>query len=402
MSEIRDVAVVGAGPAGLTLALSLVHAGRSVVLFETDRALAKEQRGAAFHPPTMEMLDQLGIAKDILPLGVKVPVWQIRNRQGLIAEFDLSVLGEQTRHPYRFHLSQHLASEALLKALQDEDADVRLGHRFVGFSERSDSVLVRFVDATGAEDELRARYIVGADGAHSEVRKQAGIEFEGFSWPERFLVTNVAYPLESLGFCGTAYISDPKRWAVVLKLSDGIHKDLWRVAYPTDPEVPSEDVLAPEEVQARLKEVLPQISGDIPVVYSNTYRVHQRVASVFHRGRCALAGDAAHINNPIGGFGLNGGVHDAVNLAQALDEALQQPGNHAPLERYGRQRRAVAVEYVQAQSIRNKRQIEEADDAARAARAVELRAISSDPQRSLAYLLDTSMLSSVRRAAEIA
>ncbi len=215
-------------------------------------------------------------------------------------------------------------------------------------------------------------------------------------------MTNVAYPLDSLGFSGTAYISDPKRWAVVLRLSDGVHEDLWRVAYPTDPEVPAEDVLAPDEVQARLGEVLAQISGPIPVVYSNTYRVHQRVASVFHRGRCALAGDAAHINNPIGGFGLNGGVHDAVSLAQALDEALQKPGNHATLERYGRQRRVVAVEYVQAQSIRNKRQIEEADESARAAQAIELRAISCDPQRSLAYLLDTSMLSSIRRAAEIA
>ena len=402
MKIMYEVAIVGGGPVGLTAALCLARAGVRVLLIEAEAETAKEQRGAAFHPPTLEMLGTLGVTQKILPIGVKVPIWQIRDRAGLIAQFDLGMLHAETAYPFRFHLPQHLLSEALIKELQATSARVLFGSKVTGVTQHADHVDITYSDADGTPQAAQAAWVIGADGAHSVVRKACGIDFEGFSWPERFLVTNIVYPLEELGFSGTAYISDPENWAVVIKLADGHHKDLWRVAMPADPDLPIDEVLAPDAVQRRLTQVLPA-GRNYPLVYSNTYRVHQRVAARFRDGRCLLAGDAAHINNPLGGFGLNGGIHDAFSLAEGLAAVLRDAGgSDVPLDRYARQRRYVAVEHVQAQSIRNKRQIEEKDPEQRLSQASELRAIAGDQGRAHRYLMDTSMLTSIRRAAEIA
>ena len=402
MNTMYEVAIVGGGPVGLTAALCLSRAGVRVLLIEAESETAKEQRGAAFHPPTLEMLGSLGVTEKVLPIGVKVPIWQIRDRSGLIAQFDLGLLSAETAYPFRFHLPQHLLSEALIKELQTTSARLLFGSKVSSVTQRADYVDIVYTDGDEDAHSVQAAWVIGADGAHSAVRKACAIDFQGFSWPERFLVTNIVYPLEGLGFSGTAYVSDPENWAVVIKLADGVHKDLWRVAMPADPDLPVEEVLAPEAVQRRLMDVLPG-GTNYPVVYSNTYRVHQRVAERFRERRCLLAGDAAHINNPLGGFGLNGGIHDAFNLAEALVQTLRDPaGSDAPLDRYARQRRYVAVEHVQAQSIRNKRQIEEKDPEQRLNQASELRAIASDRSRAHSYLMDTSMLTSIRRAAQIA
>lgn len=401
MTQTFDVAIVGGGPVGLVVALYLERRGVSVVLFESALETAKEQRGAAFHPPTLEMLDQFGITTELLPIGVTVPVWQLRDREEVIAEFDLGVLADETAYPFRFHLPQHILSEALLRKLHGSRATLFHGCVVERFTVFDDAVQVHWVDDAGQPRDVRARWVVGADGAHSVTRKLAGIGFPGFSWPERFLVTNVAYPIEELGFCATAYVSDPERWAVVLKLADGRHPNLWRVAFPTDPDIPDADVLAPHAVQQRLRDVLRE-AGELPVVYSNTYRVHQRVADRFRAGRFLLAGDAAHINNPIGGFGLNGGVHDAFNLAERLAGVVKAGASDAELDVYARQRRYVAVEHVQAQSIRNKKQLEERDPAQRAAQKAQLRAIAAHRDKARSYLMETSMINSVRRAAEVA
>jgi 3-(3-hydroxy-phenyl)propionate hydroxylase len=153
-------------------------------------------------------------------------------------------------------------------------------------------------------------------------------------------------------------------------------------------------------VQRRLREAL----GDdrtFPLMYSGTYRVHQRVADSFVKERIILAGDAAHINNPIGGFGLNGGLHDACNLAEKLASVWHDRASKEVLALYSRQRRTVAIEVVQKNSIRNKQQMDERDPDIRQRSREVMRAMSQDPHKSREFLMETSMLTSVTRAGEI-
>jgi 3-(3-hydroxy-phenyl)propionate hydroxylase len=234
------------------------------------------------------------------------------------------------------------------------------------------------------------------------VRKACGIAFEGFTWPERFLVTNIAIDLARLGYARTNYVADPERWAVVLKLSDADGKSLWRVTYGVDPNLPDTAVLLEEGVQRRLAEIIPGAFGPFPLRYAGSYGVHQRVAETFRIGRVLLAGDAAHINNPLGAFGLNSGIHDAMNLAAKLARVWDGADDSAVLDQYVRQRRHANVAYVQASSIRNKRLLEERDPISRRAAYDELRRIAGDPALAKPYLLNTSMIASVRDAATVA
>jgi 3-(3-hydroxy-phenyl)propionate hydroxylase len=357
MSYTNRVVIVGAGPVGLSAALSLSLSGVPVLLLEAEHEFPKEQRGAAFHPPTLEMLAKLGVVDEVLAQGIKIPVWQMRDRfAGLIAEFDLGLLAQDTPFPYRLHLPQHYLSSILYEKLRlQANVEIRFGHRLQNAEPRSDSVLLTVI-ADGQTEYIDAPWVIGCDGSRSVVRKSMEIEFEGFTWPEKFLVTNIDYPLEELGFTGTAYITDAERWAVVLRLADPKLKNLWRIAMPADPDIDDKILLQPDAVQARLCEMLPGRTS-YPLVYASTYRVHQRVAATFYKQRVFLAGDAAHINNPLGGFGLNGGVHDAFNLAEKLASIWHGTGSHDLCDWYSRQRRTVATEVVQANSIRNKKKI---------------------------------------------
>lgn len=394
--------VVGGGPVGLITALALVRRGVPVLVLEAETKPIQDPRGAAFHPPTLEVLEGLGVLDDLMAIGLKIPVWQIRNRDGgIIAEFDLGILKDHTAYPYRFHLGQQKVVPILLAALAREPlAQVRFGVRVTGYTEHQDGVVVTCEDDAGDTGEFSGRWLVGADGARSAVRKAAEIEFEGFTWPERFVVTNLADDLGVYGFAFTNYVTDPDRWAVVLRLEDEQGAPNWRVTYPTDPGLTDEQVLDPATVQERLVDV---ISGaeTLRVRYCGIYRVHQRVAAQFRKGRVMLVGDAAHINNPLGGFGLNSGVQDAANLAEKLAEVWHGRADDSLLDRYDRQRRTSNIEFVQKASIRNKKMVEERDPEVRRKSQAELGAIARDPVRALGHLLESSMINSARSAAAI-
>ncbi|MCY0854867.1 FAD-dependent oxidoreductase [Cupriavidus sp. D39] len=402
MSYDERIAIVGAGPVGLTTALTLARQGVPCAVFESADEIAREQRGAAFHPPTLEIFRKLGIEAALTKMGIRIPVWQMRDRSaGVYAEFDLGTLSTLTDFPFRFHLPQHYLSTLLIEVLRTlPHVDLRFGESLDSVSTDGASATLNLRTAQGAR-EVKMPWVVGADGARSTVRKRGGFGFEGFTWREKFLVTNVAMPMETLGYTGTAYVSDPEHWAVVLKLYDDARPDLWRVAMPADPDVDDAVLLAPANVQARLRETL-GVDMDFPLAYSGTYRVHQRVADTFVKGRILLAGDAAHINNPIGGFGLNGGVHDAFNLGTKLAEVWHGRAGAELLDLYSRQRRTVAVEVVQKNSIRNKKAMEERDPQVRRRNQQAMHAISLDPDKSREFLLDSSMIASIRRADAIA
>jgi 3-(3-hydroxy-phenyl)propionate hydroxylase len=409
MAQAADpVVIVGAGPTGLTLALSLGLAGIPVLLLEAEPALTHDLRAGSYHPPTLEMLEPLGVTARMHETGIKVPQWQIRDRvEGVIAEFDLGLLADETRYPYRLHLEQHRLTPILLERIRESapSVEVRFGCAVQRVAEDDGGATLRVTEAGGTEQEIRASWLFAADGARSVVRRDLGIEFEGFTWPERFLVASTTYDLGRHGVTGAGYIADPEHWAAVFKVPDVGPPGLWRIAYAIPAEADEAAELQDAAIQAKLFTIfahLPLGIASFDLKYASVYRVHQRVATRFVGRRTMLGGDAAHINNPLGGMGLNGSIHDAVNIADKLLRIWHDGADAAPLlDLYDRQRRPINIKAVQAMSIRNKKLLEERDPAVRAERLQELRDTVADPVRAKAYLMNSSMINSVRDAAAI-
>jgi 3-(3-hydroxy-phenyl)propionate hydroxylase len=401
MSEKLPVVIAGAGPTGLMCALALARRGVEVVVCEAEPSLTHDLRAGTFHPPTQEMMAPYGITGRMHEHGLQVRRWQIRSRRGgLVAEFDLGLLADETPYPYRLHLEQHRLTPIQLDILRKEPAaEVHFHHRIIGFEPKADSVLVKF-ESEGIPGKLEASWLIGADGGRSTIRKLLAVEFEGFTWPEQFLVVSTPYDLARHGFTMNAYVADPVEWAAVFKMPDSGPPGLWRLAFPCDPGLPEDTLLDPRSVQARMHGFL-SLERDYEIRYQSIYRVHQRVAGEWRRGRVLLAGDAAHLNNPLGGFGLNSGIHDAVNLAEKLAKVWSGEAGDSLLERYVRQRRAATIEHVQAMSIRNKGLLEERDPKVHRSRMEELVAVAGDPQRARAYMLESSMIAGLRKSAEI-
>lgn len=392
------VLIAGAGPVGLVCALTLATAGVQVTVFERALSAPEDLRASTFHPPTLDMLARFGISDDLLPQGLVARYTQQRDRQeGLIAEFDMSLLTGLTQHPYRLQCEQWKLNKLLLDRLAKfPHATVLPGASLQSVEQSHGSVEVK-VDINGELQSFKGDYLIGADGAWSSVRQSLGIEFEGFTYPERFLVVSTGFEFADhfpkLSYVN--YVSDPQEWCVLLRVPT-----LWRVLFPTQPEESDAAVLTDESIQARLQNLLPQVRP-YQTVHRTLYKVHQRVAKEFRRGRVLLAGDAAHINNPLGGMGMNGGVHDAFNLADKLVDILVNGAEEALLDRYERQRRSVAIEYINANTARNKKNIEERDPEARRTTHNELRAIAGNPDAARDYLRKTSMIDALERAEAI-
>jgi 3-(3-hydroxy-phenyl)propionate hydroxylase len=401
MSGKLPVVIAGAGPTGLMCALALARRGVQVVVCEAEPSLTHDLRAGTFHPPTQEMMAPYGITARMHEHGLQVRRWQIRSRRGgLVAEFDLGLLADETPYPYRLHLEQHRLTPIQLDILRKEPtAEVHFRHRVTGFEQKANSVLVRF-ESEGIPGKLEASWLVGADGGRSTIRKLLPVEFEGFTWPEQFLVVSTPHDLARHGFTMNAYVADPVEWAAVFKMPDVGPPGLWRLAFPCDPGMPEDALLDPRSVQARMQGFL-ALEHDYEVRYQSIYRVHQRVASEWRCGRVLLAGDAAHLNNPLGGFGLNSGIHDAINLAEKLARVWSGETDDSLLDLYVRQRRAATIEHVQAMSIRNKRLLEERDPHVHRTRMEELVAIAEDPRLARAYMLESSMIAGLRKSAEI-
>lgn len=397
----NPVVISGGGPVGLVAALALAKRGIEVCLLEAEPAIPTDLRAGTFHPPTVEMLAQLGVGDALLEAGIPVPEWQIRDRRtGVVAQFDLGTIADLTSYPFRLHCEQHKLSRMVYQVLEQmPNVTLLFNHRCTGVEQDADGVTVRYSGPDG-DDAIRASYVIGADGSRSVVRKSLDIEFEGFTWPERFLVFATDYDLKEQGFTGNAYIADPNEWVAIFIQPHEGPPGIWRVAFPIPVGMEDEEVLSDGHVQSRIKGFLSP-DHDYRIPYRSVYRVHQRVAKQFRAGRALLAGDAAHINNPLGGMGLNSGIHDAVNLTDKLTEVMLNGAPDSLLDLYDRQRRLTNIEYVQAITIRNKRLLEEKDPAVREERLNELRATAANPEAARQYLINSSMIASIRRAEQI-
>lgn len=393
------VLVVGAGPVGLVAAMHLAQQGIPVHVLEASPELPEDLRASTFHPPTLDMLDRYGLTEACIAQGLICPHWQFRDRrEGVIATFDLGLLAGETAHPYRVQCEQWKLTRLLRERLEQSTAvELEYHARAVDVTQDDDGVTLTVEAPDGARRELRGAYLIGADGARSLVRRAAGVAFDGMTIPELYLTMSTTHRFEQDfdDLSKINYISDPDEWLVLLRTPS-----LWRVLIPVSAELSDAQLISDDFVESKLQTVFAR-PMPYEVVHKTAYRVHERIAAQYVVGRIFLAGDAAHLNNPLGGMGMNGGIHDAVNLAEKLS-AVWHGASPELLGRYERQRRKVAVETVQAQSLRNRRILNERDPQARRAQHDDLRAIVADPARHLAYVRRSSMLQSLRDLEEIA
>ncbi|MDE0808292.1 MAG: FAD-dependent monooxygenase [Alphaproteobacteria bacterium] len=390
--------IVGAGPAGLTAAAVLAEAGIEAIVLEAEVELPRELRASTFHPPTLDMLDRFGAGRGLIDQGLIAPAFQYRGREeGCLASFDFGLIGDLTSNPYRVQCEQFKLNQLLAGWLgRAGRTDIRFSHPVTGLSQDESGVRVTCVTPDG-ERILRGGYLIGADGARSVVRSALEIGFEGFTWPDNFLVVSTPFPFEDHfeDLDSVNYFADPEEWFFLLKVPG-----LWRCMFPTHPEETEVDIFDPDRVQARLRRVLDR-PEPFEIGHTTLYRVHQRVATRYRGGWCFLSGDAAHINNPLGGMGMNGGIHDAVELAETLTAVLRGREGVALLDRYERRRRPIALDYVNRLTILNKRNLETADPAEQAAFRAELKAAKSSRDNERGFLKRVSMIQSLEDAAVI-
>ncbi len=392
IEHLRGVVIAGAGPVGLCAALTLAQHGVPVTVLEKGVGLNPESRASTFHPPTLELLEALGLIDQVMSLGLRAPTTQFRDRRlGAVATFDLGVLANDTKYPFRIQLEQNKLAELALAELTSGryDAEVRFGHRTHRASTSSEEAVL-LVGTANEFIEMHAPWVIGADGAHSSVRQSLGIDLIGETYPEEFLVVSVdediAEYLDDLAYVN--YVADPEEWLVLLKTPDH-----WRVLFPVQGHLDSASSDA--GVQALLSGVA-DLGRPWKVLQWSQYVVSRAVATEMRRDRVLLAGDAAHQNSPLGGMGMNSGIQDAVSAGRRLAAVWSGEANESTLDDYDTQRRRVATEFVQADSHANWLVLREPDPVRRAEMQDELRAVVADPTQHHARMMRTAMLDAVR------
>jgi len=370
-----EVIVAGAGPVGFLTALGLARAGVDVCVLEAESGINESPRASMYFPTTVRILDRLGLLEEALAIGLATADFCYH-----VPEFGIRIhvdtkIGLPADEPYPCNLAfgQHILAKLVMSHLQRlPNARVLFNHRVVALSQDSSGVTLT-IDTPQGREEMRAGWVVGADGARSTVRQLLELPFEGHTWPDRFVATNVRFDFGRHGFDTANMIADPVNWAVVARLGRG---DLWRVTYGEDAKLPEEEVRRriPEHYAA----ILP---GPDPyeIVAASPYRVHERCAPRFRVGRVLLAGDAAHACNPCGGMGLTTGVIDAMAAADVLTAVIRRQRDESVLDFYSTERRRVFLEVSSPLATEFKRRMSERDPVKRQEDAALMQRMVEDP-----------------------
>ncbi|SFL17659.1 FAD-dependent oxidoreductase [Geodermatophilus ruber] len=385
------VLVVGAGPVGILNALGLARAGIPVTVLDRADDVVMAPRAAVYHWAVLEGLDRLGVYEKAAARGFLKQDYEYRaHRTGERVRFGLEPLDGIVARPYNLHLGQgDLVRLALEELAAHDSATVLWQHTVVGVAQDESGVTVA-VDAPGGRRELRAGWLIGADGAHSAVRRALGIEFEGFTWPERFVATNVRYPFQQHGFAQTSFVCDDVYGAVIAKLDESPGGGLWRYTYCEDVALPEEAIL--DRMPGFFAAVLPDLDG-FELVEHAPYRMHQRCATRFRDGRVLLAGDAAHVTNPAGGLGLTGGLFDTFVLQEALAAVIRGEADGSVLDAYARERRRVFLEMVNPAATAIKKMIFHSSDPQQLERDMAgLRRLATDREALIERLMVTKAM----------
>ena len=349
---MEDVIVVGGGPTGFINALGLAQAGVQVTVIESEIRIVDSPRAAVYHWSVIDGLEKLGIRQEVEITGFpRQDYTYLVLKTGERIQFSLEVLDGRTRFPYNLHLGQHRLAEIALRRLAEfSNARIRFNTPLTSLSQDAAGVTLQVMTPQGSE-ELRAKWVIGADGAGSTVRRQLGLKFDGMTWPERFIATNVFFDFERRGYARGTFQIDDEHGAVVAKLDNA---GLWRCTYMEDASLPEAAFL--ERISRKYDAILPGVV-DYKIDGAAPYRMHQRSAPTYRVGRVVLAGDAAHVTNPTGGLGLTSGLLDSFALYPALAAVISEGADPSVLDRYSDSRRKIFLDLVSPQAVANKRLI---------------------------------------------
>jgi len=395
------ILIVGAGPVGLFAATRLVGFGIPITLIDKARAVSNDIRASTIHPPSLEMMAPYGITDEILATGIKVQQWQIRNHSsGEKVIFDLGCIADVTKYPYRVQFEQNKICAIMDRKLRkDPLADIRYSTEFISLTQNDECVSIKVNSSEGLHD-LQGQFLIAADGGNSRVRENLGLEFKGSTYPERTVLVTTPFQFDKHidGLSSVSYCWEEKGNFSLLKLPDR-----WRASLYFSEDMSPDEALADEQIQKQLHEICP-IEGPFEIYDKRVYRVHQRIVSKYDHGRTILAGDAAHVNSPSGGMGMNGGLHDAHNLTEKLKQIWlgADENNYSDLlSLYSRQRKPIAEQQIIKQADENRKRMTEKDHEKRQKSLEEMRKISVDPKRCRDFLLKSSMFEGLHQAASI-
>jgi 3-(3-hydroxy-phenyl)propionate hydroxylase len=367
-----DVLVVGAGPVGLLTALGLAQGGASVIVVEAEAELNDSPRAAVYFATSIIAMRELGLLDDVDAASIKGTKFGYH-----VPEFDfhavipMDCLGSFT-YPYQLHCGQGELSRIVMAHARRIGVEVLLGHRLAGLEQHPDHVQA-LVEIAGGARTIKAGWLVGADGARSTVRRQLGLEFDGFTWPNRFIATNVYCDFASLGYQDGNFVCDPVNSAVIALLDK---HGLWRLTYQEDGTLPVEGFM--ERLPGRYTAFIPE-GMKYELSAASPYALHQRCATTLRLGRALLAGDAAHATNPCGGMGLTTGFWTAMVLSDVLAAVIRGDEDAAILDRYSDERRRIFWEVSSPAASRNKEMLEQKDLEQRRRDMAEVRKLVEDP-----------------------
>ena len=397
----RRILIVGGGPVGLFAAIRLVGFGIPITLIDKSTNVSSDIRASTIHPPSLEMMAPYGITNEILKTGIKVREWQIRNHTtGDKVVFDLGKISDETDFPYRVQFEQSKICMIMDRKLKENPlADIRYGTEFISLIQDDDGIIIDVETAHGP-DKIYGQFLIAADGGNSAIREHLGLAFEGSTYPEKTVLVTTPFPFDQHidGLSSVSYCWDQNGNFSLLQLPNQ-----WRASLYFPENMSTDSALADKHIQKQLHDISP-IDGLFEIYDKRVYRVHQRIVSRYDHGRIALAGDAAHINSPSGGMGMNGGLHDAQNLTENLNEIWRSKDHKCYLDLlalYSRQRRPIAEQQIIKQADENRKRMTEKNHNKRQISLDKLREISNDFEKCKAFLMKSSMFEGLRQASNI-
>ena len=391
---MKPIIIVGAGPVGLIAALRLSKLDIKSIIIEQNEFVQSELRASTFHPPTIEMLNELGIAEELISVGLKTKRWQFRvHETGEKAVFDLGQIDKDTKYPFRLQVEQkELCRIATKKAHTDKNIDLRMGHQLNELTQNKERAKLNISDKGRGNYIVETPLVIAADGGSSRIRSNMDLNFSGLTYPETTILVATKFPFhEHLeGLSNVNYVWSNWGTFSLLRLPN-----MWRCSLYPDKNEQIEEAIKTQNIIKKLQRIVPG-NNDFKLIEVRPYKIHQRILDKYDHGRVVFAGDAAHLNSPSGGMGMNGGIHDAWCLSRKIADGLKRGDPISGLERYSKERQKIAKEEILKNTDKNRSRMQERDKQARINELSKLQEIALDPRRAKEFLLRSSMISGLK------